>query len=401
MIRLLPLLTASLLAVSAATVPALAQQNMFAPRIILNDRAITNYEIDQRIAFLKLLGAGGDLEKQALEGLIEDRLRLQEAKRLGAKLSEDQMNRAMEEFAQRANLTAEEFVARIGGAGVAPETYRDFVSAGAIWREIVRGKFGSAIKVTEAEIDREIEAETRRTQLTYAISELIIAVPEGREAEAMAFAEELRATIRSEADFTAAVAQYSAAPSRDQAGRLPPIPQANLPQQLRGSVEGLRPGQVSQPLPLQGAVALFQLRGKSETRVASAGVEVDYGRLRLPATPEGEAELARIRQEAQTCKDIYGLAPGLPEGQYVIETASMAAIDAATGLELARLDQFETAVRRLGGSTELLMLCARRPLAEQPVNRGAVRNAIVNRKLEAQSALYLATLRADAIVREP
>lgn len=400
MIRLLPLLTASLLALSVAG-PALAQQNLFAPRIVINDRAITNFEIAQRAEFLKLLGAGGDLEKLALEGLIEDRLRQQEAKRLGAKLEEKDLKAAMDEFAGRANVTAEEFVARIGAAGIAPETYRDFVSAGVIWREIVRAKFGASTKVTENEIDREIEAEINRTQMSYSISELVIGVPPGREAEALAFAEELRASIRSDADFAAAVAQYSASPTRAEQGRLPPIPAANMPQQLRATIEGLQPGQISPPLPLNGAVALFRLRGIAETKVSMAGVEVEYGRLRLPATPEGEAELARIRTAAESCKDIYGLAPDLPEGQYVIETASMATVPTAIGIELARLDLGETAIRRLGTTNELLVLCARRPIKEAPVDRNAVRATILNRKLEAQSALYLATLRADAIIREP
>ena len=44
MTRLLPLLTASLIALSAQVIPAVAQQNLFAPRIIINDRAVTEYE---------------------------------------------------------------------------------------------------------------------------------------------------------------------------------------------------------------------------------------------------------------------------------------------------------------------------------------------------------------------
>ena len=49
---------------------ATAQANPFAPVLIINDRAITIYELQQRALFLKLLGAGGDLEKLALDGLI-------------------------------------------------------------------------------------------------------------------------------------------------------------------------------------------------------------------------------------------------------------------------------------------------------------------------------------------
>jgi hypothetical protein len=36
--------------------PVAAQQNLFAPRVIVNDRVITNFEIQQRRSFLALSG---------------------------------------------------------------------------------------------------------------------------------------------------------------------------------------------------------------------------------------------------------------------------------------------------------------------------------------------------------
>ncbi|MFD1808942.1 hypothetical protein ACFSHQ_14915 [Gemmobacter lanyuensis] len=118
MFRFLPLLTASLIALSA---PVLAQQNLFAPRIIINDRAVTEFEYQQRLRFLQLLRAPGDVEKAALEGLIDDRLRQQEAKRFDVKLNEDDLKKGMEEFAARANLSAEEFIKALGKPGSNPK----------------------------------------------------------------------------------------------------------------------------------------------------------------------------------------------------------------------------------------------------------------------------------------
>lgn len=402
MTRLFPLLTASLIALGASQAPAHAQANPFAPVLIINDRAITNYELQQRALFLKLLGAGGDLEKLALDGLIEDRLRLQEAKRFKIDLPEKDITAAMEEFAGRANLTAEAFVAQLGKAGVAPETFRDFVSAGAIWREIARGKFSATTKVSEIEIDRAIEAETRKTELSFSLSELIIAVPPGREADAMALAQEISASVKTEAEFSAAVAKYSAAASRDQNGRLPPMIASNMPSQLTSIVTALKPGQLSAPVPMSGAIAILQLRGVTEIKSASAGkIEVEYGRLRQPATPEGEAELARVRSQIDTCKDVYGVTAGLGAEKFSIQTAAMASLPADLALELGRLDPGESALRSTAGARELLILCARRPVSETPIDRETVRRALLNRKIEAQSNLYLSTLRADAIIRKP
>ncbi|MBT9245293.1 peptidylprolyl isomerase [Gemmobacter fulvus] len=402
MTRFLPLLTASLIALAAAGGPGAAQENLFAPRIIINDRAVTHYEYQQRLLFMRLLRAPGDLEKEALDGLIEDRLRLQEAKRLGIKPAEEDLRKGMEEFAARANLSADDFIKALGQGGVAAETFRDFVSAGLVWREIVRAKFGPLTKVTDLEVDRAIAAETRKMALNVAVSELIIPAPPGQEAAAMALAQQIKADVRSEAGFTAAVARHSAAQSREQGGRLPMMPLANLPQGLGAVILGLAPGKVSDPVTLPGAVALFQLRGLEEVRTsAPAAIQVEYARLRLPATPEADAQLAQIRSRSDTCKDLYGTAPNLPEDQLIVETKPMSAIAQDIGLALSRMDAGESVLRNVGGARELLMLCARMPVSEEPINRAAVRDRLLNQKVEAQSDLYLATLRANAIIREP
>lgn len=180
MTRLLPLLTASLIALSAQVIPAAAQQNLFAPRIIINDRAVTEYEFQQRLLFMRVMRAPGDLEKQALDDLIADRLRVQEAARFGITATEENVQKGMEEFAQRANMTAEQFIDQLGKAGIAPETFRDFVEAGVLWREIVRGRFTGKAKVSDEEIDRVLEAETKKAALVVSIAELIIPANRGK-----------------------------------------------------------------------------------------------------------------------------------------------------------------------------------------------------------------------------
>lgn len=194
---------AAVLVSLALTVPVLAQ-DMFAPRIYVNDRAITNYEVAQRALFLRVLRAPGNPEEEALKALIEDRLRQTEAKRLGVKLSEKDLTAGLNEFAGRANLTAEQFAAELGKAGIAAETFRDFVAAGVLWRRVVRARFLGQVPISEADIDKALEAATRPRALRVLVSELVIPAPEGQEAAAMARAQELSDTISGESAFAAA-----------------------------------------------------------------------------------------------------------------------------------------------------------------------------------------------------
>lgn len=402
MTRLLPLLTASLIALSAQVIPAAAQQNLFAPRIIINDRAVTEYEFQQRLLFMRLMRAPGDLEKQALDDLIADRLRVQEAARFGITATEENVQKGMEEFAQRANMTAEQFIDQLGKAGVAPETFRDFVEAGVLWREIVRGRFTGKAKVSDEEIDRVLEAETKKAALVVSIAELIIPVNPGEEEKALALANDIRRSVTGEASFAAAVEQYSAAPSRERGGRVDPLPLANLPPQISGLLLPLAPGQVSPPMMIPGGVALFQLRSVVEgPQTSTLPVQVEYARLRLPISAESDTAIAKVQVQAQTCQDLFGLVPGLPEDQLSIIKQTMDQIPSDVGLLLSRLDRNEMVVRDVGGAREVLMVCTRSPVTDPPIERENIRNRLANVKIDRMAEQYLATLRANAIIRTP
>ena len=136
--------------VSLALGTPLLAQDLFAPRLYVNDRAITTYEVEQRALFLRVLRAPGNPEEEALKALTEDRLRQTEAERLGIKLVEKDLTAGLTEFASRANLTAEEFAAELEKAGIAAETFRDFVAAGVLWRQVVRAKFMGQVPISEA-----------------------------------------------------------------------------------------------------------------------------------------------------------------------------------------------------------------------------------------------------------
>ena len=67
-------------------------------------------------------------------------------------------------------------------AGVAPQTVRDFVASGVVWRELIRGLFGPRSQVTEAEIDRALAYSTGGGGVRVLLSEIVLpTAPEVRE----------------------------------------------------------------------------------------------------------------------------------------------------------------------------------------------------------------------------
>ena len=103
-----PLLISLLLAapVSAQDIPIPAPGgNPFEPVLIVNDRVISRYEFEQRALFLTILRAPGDPAKEAMRALIEDRLRIEQAKRFDFEATAEDIDKGMAEFASRAQMT--------------------------------------------------------------------------------------------------------------------------------------------------------------------------------------------------------------------------------------------------------------------------------------------------------
>ncbi|MCC6518790.1 MAG: peptidylprolyl isomerase [Tabrizicola sp.] len=391
--------TAVVLVSLALGTPLLAQ-DLFAPRLYVNDRAITNYEVEQRALFLRVLRAPGNPEEEALKALTEDRLRQTEAERLGIKLAEKDLTAGLTEFASRANLTAEEFAAELEKAGIAAETFRDFVAAGVLWRQVVRAKFMGQVPISEADIDKALEAATRPKALQVLVSELVIPAPPGQEDAVMAQAQELSETLSGEGAFAAAARKYSAASTAGAGGRLDWLPLANLPPAIGQKVLALEPGEVSDPVAVPGAVVLFLLREVAEDKTAEPiSVSVDWVEFLVP---DDAAEIARLRARADDCSLLMGEAKGLPEDRMVRTKAGMGEVPGDVALELAKLDPNETSVALTrGGNRRMLMLCGRAPVLEPMPTRDQVREQVINQKLEGLAENYLEELRSAAIIREP
>lgn len=392
-----------MLAMSGSALPA--EENPFAARIMVNDAAITGFELTQRALFLTLLRSPGDAAKVAEERLIEDKLRLQAADAAGMKPTAEEIDAGMAEFAGRASLTTEEFVKAIGEAGVAPESFRDFVTAGLAWRALVRDRFGTQASVSEADIDRALALTSQRGAVRVLLSELILPATPDVAAQSAELAKTLSRDLRGETAFAIAARKYSVAPTRDQGGRINWLPLANLPPQLGPMLLALTPGQVSEPVPVTNAIALFLLRAIDDGGVpAASAVSVDYAEFLIPGGrgTEALARAAVLRTEVRTCGDLYLPARGLPEDQLQRVTQTMDQVPTDIGIELARLDEGESSIAlERGGNLVFLMLCARTPVTETPPARDEVRARLINEKLEGLSEAYLAQLVANAHILRP
>jgi peptidyl-prolyl cis-trans isomerase SurA len=388
-----------------ASGPAQAQK-LFETLITVNDSSITRYEIQQRARMLIMFRSPGDPNTIAREQLIEDRLKLDAARANGLRLEEEDVTLAMEEFAGRANMTAAQFLDALAQAGVSETSYREFVRAGVTWRDLTRARFSSRVSVSEGDIERAQAAISGSSGVRVLVSEIIMPAPPNELQEVQARAQRI-SEITSEAEFSAQARKYSASPSNVRGGRMPWTALSDLPPGLAPILLGLAPGEVSDPLPIEGAIALFQLRQIEELETSAKEFSaVEYATYYI-AGGRSEQALNRARQvmtDIDTCDDLYGIAQGEPEENLERTSKTPEEIPPGIALELSRLDPGEvsTTLTSADGQTlKFLMLCGRAPKLEgEGPSDDQLSGFIRNKRLDSFANGYLEQLRSEARIFE-
>ncbi|MEM6312435.1 MAG: peptidylprolyl isomerase, partial [Pseudomonadota bacterium] len=349
--------------------PHASAQNLFAPVIKVNEKAITRFEIDQRARLLTLFRAPGDPVENAREQLIEDRLKMQEAQDIGLVISEDDLMNAMDEFAARANLELDEMLNALSDAGVEEVTFREYIRVGITWREVVGARFGSQVSVNEDDLERARLALSGAGGVRVLLSEIVLPIPQGQLETILARAETL-AQIDNTRDFEVAARRFSASPTGPTGGRMEWTSISDLPPQLRPIILELAPGEVTEPITTEQAIILLQMRDIAETATAEPSyAEIEYATYFIPGGRSEEALQAarRVEDTVNTCDDLYGVAQGQPVSVLDVITQPPSEIPQDIAIQLNQLDPGEvsTALTRSNGQTLMfLMLCSRTPVVE-------------------------------------
>lgn len=99
------------------------------------------------------------LRKEAKEDLIEERLKLQEAKKLGIDITDDDVKRMLQSLAERNKMSYDQFSKHLKGMGVDIATMGERFRAQRAWRDLITRRYGAQVQVTLLDIDRVLSSE--------------------------------------------------------------------------------------------------------------------------------------------------------------------------------------------------------------------------------------------------
>ncbi len=242
---------------------------------IVDESAITERELDNRINLIKVdlvksnrqLPNEDVLRRQVLENLINDSLLLQEAARRGIKITDTQLNQAMQRIAKQNSLSLSEFRQRLISDGLDYDEYRETVRREMTISTLSRQYGQSNASISDAEVD-DFMARNGQDDVDYEyrISHILIALPDGASPEqvsdARKTADEILSRLRQGEEFDKLANTYSAGDNALQGGDLGWRKKAQIPSLFTDSVLSMKPGEYAGPLRSASGLHIVYLKAR-------------------------------------------------------------------------------------------------------------------------------------------
>ncbi|TIN92132.1 MAG: peptidylprolyl isomerase [Mesorhizobium sp.] len=153
--------------------PALASEIKY----VVNNVPITTGDIAHRAAFLKLQRKKGD----AAQEMIDQTLRLAEARRLGIRISDAQVEAAYQRFATSNKMQLSQLNGVMEKSGVGKDHFKEFIRAQMAWNQALSARYrsGEGGSVTEQDAVRRMldKGGAKPSATEYMLQQVIFVVP--------------------------------------------------------------------------------------------------------------------------------------------------------------------------------------------------------------------------------
>ena len=214
------------------------------------DRAVANV-IGQYRNSPQQLPPHDVLEKQVLESLIMLRLQVQRAQSTGIRVSDADVDQAMQRVAENNKISVQQLRASLAQQGMDFDEFRKSLREQLMVQRLQQRVVQSQAIVSDSEIDILLASNSLKEGELH-LQHILINLPEGATApqiqQAKEKADDVEKQIADGMDFTAATIRYSSAPDALNGGDLGWRHFDEVPEAFANLVEGMQPGQVSQPV---------------------------------------------------------------------------------------------------------------------------------------------------------
>ena len=256
---LLAALGLTLACVAPAGAQMLAKEPLDKIVAVAEDDVILQSELDRAVANVlaqyrqnpQQLPPRDVLERQVLESLIMLRLQVARAKETGIRISDADVDQAVARVAAQNKMDVTQLRANLNRDGMSYDDFRkslrDQLTVQHMQQRVVQGQ----ANVSDAEVDILLASNSLKAGEVH-LQHILLATPNGADAAQIQAAHDKAEKVKQEIDggmdFTAAAIRYSSGQDALQGGDLGWRRYDEVPEAFADLVEGMQPGQVSQPL---------------------------------------------------------------------------------------------------------------------------------------------------------
>jgi peptidyl-prolyl cis-trans isomerase SurA len=253
---------------SAVAAPAHAQTVV----VMVNGDPITEFDIEQR-GKLDLLSTHKPSARQdIINQLIDDKVKIKEAKKFGVDPTSSDVDQAYGEMASRMHVTADQLSKVLEGQGIRPETLKARVKADLVWGSLVRGRYKERLQVGEKDVEQKVregggDAEQQGNAFEYRLQPVVLIVPRGSAPAAIEARQKEAESLRTRVQTCEEANNYFKS-MQNAAIREPVIKtSADIPPNLRKVLDDTPVGHLTPPEITKQGVEMVALCGRKPTTI--------------------------------------------------------------------------------------------------------------------------------------
>lgn len=309
-----PVPGAPVAAAAAPTAPASAARAADYIVAVVNSEPITNQQVSAEVARIRQqltaqrrpLPAAGELARQVLNQLINERAQLQLARDLGIKIDEPSIDQAEQNVASQNQLTVEQLHRQLEKDGLELKKFREQLRDQLLLTRLREREVEPRVKVSDSDVDQYLAEQQERsgagTGQYLNLAHILIAVPDGASeqtiAEAQARAERVLQRARAGEDFAALAREFSDAQDRANGGQLGLRTVDRYPTLFVDATRTLAPGGIAGLVRSGAGFHVIKLLERRLPGLPPTTVTQSHARhiLLVPSTQLSEAQaLAKLR----------------------------------------------------------------------------------------------------------
>jgi peptidyl-prolyl cis-trans isomerase SurA len=240
--------------------------------VMVNGDPITNFDIEQRSKLTLLTTHKPAERQQVLNELIDEKLKIKEAKKFGVDPGTSDIDQAYAGMSGRMRVTPEQLTKSLESQGVRPDTLKARIRAEMVWTSLVRGRYKESLQVGEKDVAAAVQVsgsdeKQAADAFEYKMQPIVLVVPRGsapatieaRQKEA----EALRSRVQTCAEANALFKSMSNAAIREIVTKT----SADIPLVLREVLDKTPIGHLTAPEVTKQGVEMVALCGRQPTTV--------------------------------------------------------------------------------------------------------------------------------------